>query len=405
MIFSKSENQLILYFTGRIDSANANGVDNEIKNIFTDNIPDLSHPPEVVFNLKELSYISSAGLRILLNYRKKKLLSRLTEVSNEVYEILEATGFQQLIPTERALRQVDITGCSIIAQGGNGVIYHLPGDEIVKVYVNGTDMEDIQREREYARRAFLSGVPTAISYDVVKCGEYYGIVFECVNADTLSKLLMTDPSSLPQLAAEYAQLMLTLHQTHITDPQIPRISELYHSIADRAAEYYTPEEVELFHRLIRAIPERDTMVHGDLNSNNVMQQGSELLLIDMAEVSRGNPIYDLFSVYFVHVLNISFEPGAVEHFLKLSEELSRKLWDAAAGIYFKQNKDMERIEAILRKLAAFRVAILPVLFRRIEQSGRLTRFTDYARKELFPHIPELEQEVKWLDELVQSLVE
>ena len=34
MIFSKSENQLILYFTGRIDSANANGVDNEIKNIF-----------------------------------------------------------------------------------------------------------------------------------------------------------------------------------------------------------------------------------------------------------------------------------------------------------------------------------------------------------------------------------
>ena len=39
-------------------------------------------------------------------------------------------------------------------------------------------------------------------------------------------------------------------------------------------------------------------------------------------------------------------------------------------------------------------------------AGMMKRYmTDYARKELFPHIPELEQEVKWLDELVRSLVE
>jgi len=404
MIISKSDNQLILYFTDRIDSANVNAVDAEIMAVFSENIPDLSHPPQVFFNLRDLSYISSAGLRILLNYRKKKLLTKLTEVSNEVYEILETTGFTDLIPAEKVFRQVDLTNCDIIARGGNGVIYHLPGDEIVKVYVNGTDLTDIQREREYARRAFLAGIPTAISYDVVKCGEYYGIVFECVKADTLSRLLMTNPASLPRLSEEYARLMLTLHDTPVDDPGTPKTSELYHAIADRAATYYTPEEVELLHRLIRAIPERNTMVHGDLNSNNVMQQGDELLLIDMAEVSRGNPIYDLLSVYFVHVLNITFEPGAVEQFLNISEEMSLKLWNAAAKVYFNDNADMERIEAVLKKLAGLRVAILPVLFRRIEQSGRLSRFTDYARKELFPGIAQLEDEVKWLDETVQHVI-
>ncbi len=36
----------------------------------------------------------------------------------------------------------------------------------------------IKNEQRLAKRAFVKGVPTAISYDIVKVGDKYGSVFE-----------------------------------------------------------------------------------------------------------------------------------------------------------------------------------------------------------------------------------
>ena len=71
----------------------------------------------------------------------------------------------------------------MIGEGANGKVYRVDRDTIVKVYRKPDAIQEIQRERELARTAFVAGVPTAIPYDVVRIREGgYGSVFELLDA-------------------------------------------------------------------------------------------------------------------------------------------------------------------------------------------------------------------------------
>ncbi|MDO4806301.1 MAG: HD domain-containing protein [Coriobacteriales bacterium] len=51
-------------------------------------------------------------------------------------------------------------------------------------------------------------------------------------------------------------------------------------------------------QLVGALPECDTLVHGDFHTNNVFMMKDEPLLIDMDRVSRGHPIIELSDLYY-----------------------------------------------------------------------------------------------------------
>ena len=67
---------------------------------------------------------------------------------------------------------------------------------MVKVYNNADALDDIRHEREMAKLALLLGIPTAISYDVVKVGNSYGSVFELLNARSFTRILTDEPQKL-----------------------------------------------------------------------------------------------------------------------------------------------------------------------------------------------------------------
>ena len=54
----------------------------------------------IIFDLKELEYISSAGLRFFMKiYRKDKKI-RIVNASSDVYDIFDMTGFTDLLTIE-----------------------------------------------------------------------------------------------------------------------------------------------------------------------------------------------------------------------------------------------------------------------------------------------------------------
>ena len=58
---------------------------------------------ELILDLKELDYVSSAGLRVFLNAQKKmadkgKMILR--NVNDEIMEVLDMTGFTQILSIE-----------------------------------------------------------------------------------------------------------------------------------------------------------------------------------------------------------------------------------------------------------------------------------------------------------------
>ena len=82
---------------GRLDTITAPVLEKTIG----DNITNVSN---LVLDLKELEYISSAGLRVLLGAQKKMQrvgTMKLVGVCDDVMEILEMTGFADILTIEK----------------------------------------------------------------------------------------------------------------------------------------------------------------------------------------------------------------------------------------------------------------------------------------------------------------
>lgn len=69
---------------------------------------------------KKLEYISSAGLRVLLKLTKSVGEVSIVNVSPEVYEIFDVTGFTSILNVKKALREISVDGCEVIGAGGAG---------------------------------------------------------------------------------------------------------------------------------------------------------------------------------------------------------------------------------------------------------------------------------------------
>jgi uncharacterized protein (TIGR02172 family) len=277
----------------------------------------------VVLDAEKLNYISSSGLRVLLKLRKLEENLKLINATPEVYDILEMTGFADLFPVSQAYRTIDLQNCEVLGEGGHGKVLRINADTIVKLYYAGDSIEDIKREQEYAKKAFVMGIPTAIPFDIVKSEDMYGLVFELVNADIVSNCLNNHPDQMEEIAKKYAQTLKQLHETHVATGALSSTKELYRTRIEGLRAYMTDAEVDIRQRINVAIPEADTVVHGDFHPKNVMMQNGEIILIDMADLTTGHPLYDLGSMTLSHHLP---SDDRLENITGMKAEMVRKLW-------------------------------------------------------------------------------
>ena len=93
---TKTNDTLEYYIEGRLDTTTAPELEAEINSIPQD-ITNL------VLNFEKLTYISSAGLRVLLKFYKKMGAQGSTKIINaneSIMEVLEMTGFTDFIITK-----------------------------------------------------------------------------------------------------------------------------------------------------------------------------------------------------------------------------------------------------------------------------------------------------------------
>ena len=93
---SQSGEELTLEITGRLDASTAPQLERELN-------ASLTGVKNLVLNFAQLEYIASAGLRVLLVAQKRmnkqgKMI--ITNVSEEVKEVLDMTGFINFLNIE-----------------------------------------------------------------------------------------------------------------------------------------------------------------------------------------------------------------------------------------------------------------------------------------------------------------
>ena len=290
------DNVLTIFLEGRIDSNNAPELEKKLLDIAAQN----DSASKIQIDVDKLEYISSAGLRVLLKLRKeiKKPLP-VINASNELYEIFSVTGFVELLEVHKKMREVSVEGCELIGEGANGKVYRLTKDEMIKVFQHKVTLEEIEAEREASRKAFLLGVPCAIAFDTVRCGDSYGTIYEMLNAKTLTEIISANPERVTELAKASALLLKQLHGIEVPEGQMPRASRLLHNTIDKLAKYLPLADIEKLHAIYNAIPEENHFIHNDYHVKNIMESNGELMLIDLGDAGAGNPVIDLIHCYMV----------------------------------------------------------------------------------------------------------
>ncbi|MBP5256070.1 MAG: ATP-binding protein [Clostridia bacterium] len=319
---------MIIELKGRIDSNNASAVE---KDIFDRNPGGDGEP--VTLDASGFEYISSAGLRVILRLRKSCPDLSITGVSTEVYDILEMTGFTEMMPVEKAYRVVSVEGCEEIGRGANGTIYRIDQDNVVKVYNNADALSDIQHEREVAKLALILGIPTAISYDVVRVGESYGSVFELLNAKSFSKILETEPEKFDWCVKEYVELLRKIHGTAVPEGKLPDMKETVLSWARFMLDYLPDGDGGKLLAMVEAVPHDDHMIHGDYHTKNVELQNGEVLHIDMDTLAVGNPIFELASMFNALVGYSELDHEVIKKFQGFDFETGCAFWRGSLSEY------------------------------------------------------------------------
>ncbi len=341
---SRQADRLTIALSGRLDADSAPALEAVLAG-------GLDGVKELVLDLADLAYLSSAGLREILVAGKAMAARgsmRIVEASKEVMDIFSVTGFLNMFDITPALRQISIKGLPLIGRGVTGECYRVDDETLLKLYFEHVSPDMALREKAFAMAAFMAGVPTAISYDVVACGKRKGILYEMLNAETLSQVMVARPERLEHYVKLFADTCKEVHATTGDPTVFPRIKKTCLAAIKTVDFLDDAQRAPLLAR-VEEIPDPGTCVHGDLHTSNILMQGESPLLIDMGDFSIGHPMFDVAQVF--NIFHSSRETGISERAVGMPPEMAFRVWELFEEYYFGAHDQADRRK--VREEAAF----------------------------------------------------
>ena len=342
--YQQTDKELTIFLPDRIDTSNAEEVEKAVMAVL-----EGKEISSLILDAEKTKYVSSVGLRLVLKLKKSYPNLTITDCAPDVYDVFEMTGFTQIVSIQKALREISIEGCPLIGSGAYGRVYRIDGDTILKSFFRGNPISDIERERGLAREAFILGIPTAISFDVVKVKEEkYGVLYELIHSDSLLACLKKHPEDYDKYLDDYAHLLNQLHSVETENPNIPLLSK---DLEYRLTQVKLGVDDELYQeieRRIRTIKDTNTLIHGDCHFKNIFATEDGLILIDMDTLMRGDPLIEMANLYRTYVCFDVIDPGNIEKFMNVEEGFCQKVYaDLLDRLYGEEKEEIQKKVAFL----------------------------------------------------------
>ena len=330
----KTDRTLVIRVSGTLDMTTGNTLEKELQ---------LSGINRRVLDLNECHFISSAGLRVILVARKQMAGENrtmiVTNVSPDVYGIFELTGLSKLLTVKRKIREIAMDNLQLISAGVCGECYRLDKETVVKLYHEGVEPYMAEKEKQFAQAAFVMGIPTAISYDVVACAGRTGVVFELLDAELFSTVIRNDLSNLDRHAKMLVDVAKTIHNAKGDPAVLPNFKQSFRDYITQLEGVLPNEQIRLLMEKLESVPDAETCVHFDLHSSNIMIQNGEPVIIDMGDLAIGSYLFDvglMYTIYGVEELGLSLLAT------KIPTAHGVQLWDGFYKHYFEDKPAEER---------------------------------------------------------------
>ena len=322
---------------GRITSSNADELYSGLTKVI-DEYPGVGF----IFDVDKLEMISSAGLRVFLKIKKAGVDFKIINASPEVYDVFDITGFVEILDISKALRKFDVSDKKVIGEGAKGIVFRMDDETIIKVYKDDGCIEEMEKERSFAKKALVCGVPTAIPFDIVMVGDHFGSVFELVDAMSVTEGCKKDPDRAEEIIREYARVLKEINS--ISDDgelgfKLPHMIEEAREWVEFAKDYVDEDDMTKLRKALESFKDSNTLVHGDGHPNNAMLTKDGILFIDMDTLCVGDPLFDLMVVYTALVGYKVVDPG--NDFIPIDEEVCAGYWKVFLNEYFKELTEEE----------------------------------------------------------------
>ena len=241
--------------------------------------------------------------------------------------------------------------------GANGESYDHKTDTSVmlKLYFPGKIQQPLD-EMKLARKVYDMGIPTPEpgEYVVTEDGRY-GIRFKrVVGKKSYSRATADEPEKVAQFAAEFAQMCLKLHATHVDTTQFENVKDRYYRLL-KENPFFTPSEKDKLARFIANTPDEDTAIHGDLQYSNAIFVGNRRYFIDLGDFCWGNHLFDVGMVYLCCCLS---DEAFIQETFHMPKALAIRFWECFAHSYFGEEVSLKEIETMIRPYAGLKTLIV-----------------------------------------------
>ena len=359
-----SENILTLFPEGRIDGNNADSVEKEIFSIIEG---CGEQPKKIVFDFTDINYISSAGLRIFIKIKRRIKDIEVINTTSEVYEILDITGFTNMLDVKRSMPSVNIEGLEVIGGGVRSKVLKLDDERVVKVFDKNCSLEWIEKKKQHATKLIAAGIPAAISFETVRCGDNYGIIYEMMNAKTVLRAVCEEPEKTEFYGREMGKLLNLLHANEFDngfENYDDRVERRIDILEKEFSEFYDAQTISAMRKIRRSIKRRNSLVMGYFHEGNVMLHNGEMLIANFDGVGTGSTAYELVTHYMAHDV-IADDPVRTLHLgadPDILKSLRRYAW---LEFLYDDEGELKRLEGCAVDLALFMRLMYPAANKEI----------------------------------------
>ena len=291
----------------------------------------------VVFDCATLAWIDREGIGALRDLASSGRRFALKNLSADCMVLVRVEGLEAHADGEDRLPRIDLSGCEKLNEGANGVIYKVSEEVVAKTFKNEPDYYDIVRQRIALKNALLCGVPAPFTFGYAVYDGRIVTLMELLRSRSLMQIIAAHEDA-DEYIDRYARFVRQLHQ--VRDPG--KLNKFTRDMFGREilgkaerCDRVLPEPYRgRAGKIIEAADGPECLVHGDIQPNNIMFSGDEMLFIDFDSFSTGRAVYDLGSLYRTLLCGPDAGVSDVNSFLRISYDRCRKIWDRFVREYY-----------------------------------------------------------------------
>lgn len=228
----------------------------------------------------------------------------------------------------RKIKKSEIANMAVIGKGACATIYKLEDDKVLKLYDKSdrNTAEFVKNEFDISTEIYNLGITTAKTYELCECDGIYGAVYEFVSGDTMLDIIEKE-GNLSDYISDLSDIGKQIHSNSVDAKIFPKATELLERLIVHIKPWVNDEQYKHIEMLIDAIPDDNTLIHGDFHPGNIIIRQGKPILIDVGGASHGHPVFDFISMHRMMKKEV---------FSKVSDGIFAKIYDEYIVNYFDQ---------------------------------------------------------------------